>query len=80
MDGRSVILEAFNINKSYFRLNNTLRVLKGIDLRINEGEVVVALDGGALGIGKVRDAAGAKMDADKFARNADLQVGMKFGT
>ena len=49
-------------------------------LDIHEGEVVVALDGGALGIGKVRDAAGAKMDADEFARNADLQVGMKFGT
>ena len=47
---------------------------------INEGEVVVALNGGALGIGKVRDAAGAKVDADEFARNADLQVGMKFGS
>ena len=47
---------------------------------INEGEVVVALNGGALGIGKVRDAAGAKMDADEFARSADLKVGMKFGT
>ena len=46
---------------------------------INEGEVVVALNGGALGIGKVRDAAGAKMDADEFARSADLKVGMKFG-
>jgi methionyl-tRNA formyltransferase len=46
---------------------------------IHEGEIVVALDGGALGIGKVRDAAGAKMDADEFARNVDLQVGMKFG-
>jgi len=49
-------------------------------LDIHEGEVVAALDGGALGIGKVRDAAGVKMDADEFARNADLQVGMKFGT
>jgi methionyl-tRNA formyltransferase len=47
---------------------------------INEGEVVVALNGGVLGIGKIRDAGGAKMDADEFARNADLQVGMKFGT
>ena len=47
---------------------------------INEGEVVVSLNGGALGIGKVRDAAGAKVDADEFARNADLQVGMKFGS
>ena len=49
-------------------------------LDIHEGEIVVALNGGALGIGKVRDAAGAKMDADEFARNADLQVGMKFGS
>ena len=47
---------------------------------IKEGEIVVALTGGALGIGKVRDAAGAKMDADEFARNADLQAGMKFET
>jgi methionyl-tRNA formyltransferase len=47
---------------------------------ITEGEIVVALKGGALGIGKVRDATGAKMDASEYARNADLQVGMKFGT
>ena len=49
-------------------------------LDIHEGEIVVALNGGALGIGKVRDAAGAKMDADEFARSADLKAGMKFGT
>jgi methionyl-tRNA formyltransferase len=49
-------------------------------LDIHEGEIVVALNGGSLGIGKVRDAAGVKMDADEFARNVDLQVGMKFGT
>jgi methionyl-tRNA formyltransferase len=48
-------------------------------VEIKEGEVVVALDGGALGIGKVRDAAGAKMAAGEYARNAELQVGMKFG-
>jgi methionyl-tRNA formyltransferase len=46
---------------------------------IKAGEVVVALNGGLLGIGKVRDAAGAKLKADEFARNADLKVGMKFG-
>jgi methionyl-tRNA formyltransferase len=46
---------------------------------INEGEVMVALDGGALGIGKVRDAAGAKMNADEFARSTDLKMGMIFG-
>jgi len=47
-------------------------------VEINAGQVVVALNGGALGIGMVRDATGAKLDADEFARNADLQVGMKF--
>jgi len=47
---------------------------------IREGEVVVALKGGALGIAKVRDAAGAKMDAAEFAKSVDLKVGMKFGT
>jgi len=47
---------------------------------IKPGQVVVALSGGALGIGMVRDAAGAKMEADEFARNADLKVGMKFGS
>jgi methionyl-tRNA formyltransferase len=47
---------------------------------IKEGEVVVALDGGALGIGKVRDAAGAKMDAGEYARNEGLQIGMKFSS
>jgi len=47
---------------------------------INPGQVVVALNGGALGIGMVRDAAGAKIEADEFARNADLKVGMKFGS
>jgi len=47
---------------------------------INEGEVLVALDGGALRIGKVRDAAGAKLDAGEFAKNENLQVGMKFNS
>ncbi len=45
---------------------------------INEREIVVALNGGALGIGKVRNAAGAKMDAAEFAGSTDLKVGMKF--
>ncbi len=49
-------------------------------VEIKEGEVVVALDGGALEIRKVRDEAGAKMGAAEFAKNAGLQVGMKFGT
>jgi methionyl-tRNA formyltransferase len=49
-------------------------------VEIKEGEVVVALKGGALGIRKVRDAAGAKMDAAEFAKSVDLKVGLKFGT
>ena len=47
---------------------------------IKEGEMVVALKGGALGIGKVRDEAGAKMAASEFAKSTDLKVGMRFGT
>ncbi len=35
-----MILEASNVNKSYFRSNNALHILKGIDLRIEEGEIV----------------------------------------
>jgi len=49
-------------------------------VEIKEGGVVVALKGGALGIGKVKDAAGAKMDAAEFAKSVDLKAGMKFGT
>ncbi len=35
-----VILEASNINKSYFHSDNALHVLKRIDLKIEEGEIV----------------------------------------
>jgi len=45
-----VILEAFNINKSYFRSNNALHVLKGIDLKIEEGDIVSVV--GPSGAGK----------------------------
>lgn len=47
-------------------------------LDINEEDFVVALNGGALVIGKVRNEAGAKMDANEFARSVDLKAGMKF--
>ena len=47
---------------------------------IKEGVMVVALKGGALGIGKVRDEAGAKMAASEFVKSTDLKVGMRFGT
>jgi len=59
-------------------LEATTDKVPGEIVDINSGAIVVALDGGSLGIGKIRDAAGAKMDAADFARNADLQVGMKF--
>ncbi len=49
-------------------------------LDINEGEIIVALNGGALGIGKVKDAAGAKIDANEFAAKVNLKAGMIFGT
>jgi methionyl-tRNA formyltransferase len=49
-------------------------------VEINAGKVVVALNGGLLAIGKIRDAAGAKMDAGEFARNVGLQAGMRFET
>jgi methionyl-tRNA formyltransferase len=54
--------------------------IPGEVVEINAGEIVVALNGGLLAIGKIRDAAGAKMDADEFARNTGLQTGMKFGS
>ncbi len=49
-------------------------------LDIGKGEIMVALNGGALGIGKVRDSSGQKMDADEFAKKTDSQVGMRFGS
>jgi len=49
-------------------------------LDIGKGEIMVALNGGALGIGKVRDSSGQKMGADEFANKMDLQVGMSFGS
>jgi len=47
---------------------------------IGAGEVVVDLNGGALKIGKIKPEKGAKMNADDFAREMDLKVGMRFGT
>jgi methionyl-tRNA formyltransferase len=49
-------------------------------LEIGGGEIVVALNGGALGIGKVRDSSGQKMGADEFAKNMDLKAGIIFGS
>jgi methionyl-tRNA formyltransferase len=46
---------------------------------IDAGEVVVALNGGALKIGKIKTEKGAKLVADEFAKEIDLKVGMRFG-
>ena len=48
-------------------------------VEIKESTVVISLNGGSLKIGKVRDETGAKMGAGEFAKNAGLDVGMKFG-
>ncbi|MGD2012257.1 MAG: methionyl-tRNA formyltransferase [Desulfobacterales bacterium] len=49
-------------------------------LDIGNGEIMVALNGGALGIGKIKDSSGPKMDADEFANKMGLKVGMQFET
>jgi methionyl-tRNA formyltransferase len=49
-------------------------------LDIRNGEIIVVLNGGALGIGKVRDPGGEKMGADEFAVKVGLKVGMRFGS
>ena len=49
-------------------------------ISIGAGEVVVALNGGALKIGKMRGEKGAKLVADAFAEEMDLKVGMRFGS
>jgi hypothetical protein len=40
---------------------------------------VVALNGGALRIGKMKGEKGAKVNADEFAAEVDMKVGMRFG-
>jgi methionyl-tRNA formyltransferase len=49
-------------------------------IRIGPGEVVVALDGGTLKIGKLKPEKGEKRVADEVAQEMDLQVGMRFGS
>jgi methionyl-tRNA formyltransferase len=49
-------------------------------ISIGAGEVVVALNGGALKIGKMKGEKGAKLDADEVAKKVDLKVGMRFGS
>jgi methionyl-tRNA formyltransferase len=49
-------------------------------ISIGAGEVVVALNGGTLKIGKMKGGKGAKLVADEFAEEMDLKVGMRFGS
>ncbi len=48
-------------------------------ISIKEGEVVVALNGGVLKIGKMKGEEGAKIRAHEFAEAAQLKPGMRFG-
>jgi methionyl-tRNA formyltransferase len=49
-------------------------------ISIGDGEVVVALNGGTLKVGKLKGEKGAKISADEFAEEVGLEVGMTFGT
>jgi len=48
-------------------------------ISIGAGEVVVALNGGALKVGKMKGEKGEKISADEFAKEAGLETGMRFG-
>ena len=49
-------------------------------ISMGAGEVIVALNGGALKVGKMKGEKGAKITAEEFAREAGLETGMRFGT
>lgn len=57
----------------------TAETSPGQVISIGSGEVVVALNGGTLKIGKMKGEKGAKLAADEFAKEMDLKVGMRFG-
>ena len=46
---------------------------------VNEEEIVIALRGGALKVGRIKADKGQKLNAGEFAREMDLKVGMRFG-
>jgi methionyl-tRNA formyltransferase len=58
----------------------TEEISPGQIIGIDGGAVVVALNGGALKIGKFKADKGAKLVADEFVKDTDLKVGMKFGS
>ena len=47
---------------------------------ISGGNLVVSLNGGALKIGKMKGESGTKVNADEFAKDVNLSLGMKFGS
>ena len=49
-------------------------------INITKTEVMIALNGGVLRIGKIKGESGEKMNADEFAEQADLKPGMSFGS
>jgi methionyl-tRNA formyltransferase len=51
--------------------------LPGQIISIKEGEVLVALNGGVLKVGKMKGEKGAKISADEFAEAAHLKQGMR---
>ena len=61
-------------------LDAAVENLPGQVVSIAAGEVVVALNKGALKIGKMKAEKGAKLDADECAAEMGLKVGMRFGT
>jgi methionyl-tRNA formyltransferase len=61
-------------------LDSAEAIPAGQIISMGDGEVVVALNGGTLKVGKLKGEKGAKISADEFAREAGLEVGMRFGT
>jgi len=61
-------------------IETTEETSPGQVIGIGAGEVVVALNGGTLKIGKMKGEKGAKLAADEFAKEMELKVGMRFGS
>jgi len=57
----------------------TKTISPGQVISIGDGEVIVALNGSALKVGKMKGEKGAKISADEFAKEAGLETGMRFG-
>jgi methionyl-tRNA formyltransferase len=74
------ILEGEKIKFYQARLRDAVAGrLTGEIVEIAGGAVVVALNGGALKIGKMKTEKGPKQNAEEFAQERDLKAGMLFG-